>query len=992
MHRHTPTLAVIDPRGAAVRAVAYCRSSGMDDLQVHISQTVHDLQCRASHTRDPRLFALFQKDDSTPANQTTITSLSGASLLSVNVDAGWRLSLTGASGQPLESWDQKLNRRRVQYDAWLRPAFVFDLEAGAQERRSECLGYADASDDSARHNRCGQLVRHDDTAGSAYHSEFSLSGAPIEQARRFLKALNEPDWPQDQTGRDALLESESAVTRMGYNASGELIHHVDAQGNEQLLRQTLAGELSEVCLKSVSAASYTTLVGDIHYNAFGQIEQQTAGNNVVTYSTFDPANGRLNTLLAQVEGEPPLQDLAYAYDPVGNLTTITDNAQPIRHLRNQRVVPLNTYRYNTLYRLIEACGRQRISAPYGPQLPEFISPPDSTQLENYRQTFEYDGGGNLHTLNHFAESGSRCERTAMAATSNRSLPYTAAGDRPDEGEIARRYDVNGNLTLLQEGQNLLWSGRNQLRKVDQVVRKDGPNDSECYIYDSAGKRLRKVRTAQSSGLTRTHETRYLPGLEIRTTPEQTLHVISVQAGRCTVQILHWEKGRPSHIAADQHRYILTDHLGSSSLELDVAARLISQESYYAYGGTAWWAGRDKVEASYRTVRYSGQERDQTGFCYYGFRYYLPWRQRWLSTDPGGTHDGLNLYGMVGGNPVGYVDLQGLTKTRVNWSERAKAIPAGIIRGGIKGSMGYGAKRLAKLALNATLGQMARVPLAIMTGAGVAYAAAGLTANVTKQLDLTGNSRNLLTGAAGIAGFGVGFANGYLNPDPIGAMSDIAKDLGSALTGRGIASLGPAITYDANATLASQAIDIGANLGVNFVEGMWLGPLTDSVVKPLRAAANGAIKSLVGDVVRSTDAVPASYRESRHSELLAMPSLEDGKQMAQTFMHDSAMSTIYSFGNDLLNLGMDAALGGTQVDPTLRAGFENLQIVNEAEAVLGEAVLSGWRLDDVNAVPSVTTTRTSTAANLQAAADKNTARNLRRSGYSTAANNELATWV
>ncbi|MFJ2484661.1 RHS repeat domain-containing protein [Pseudomonas sp. NPDC087639] len=668
MHRHTPTLAVIDPRGAAVRAVAYCRSSGIDDLQVHVSQTVHDLQCRASHTRDPRLFALFQTDDSTPANQTTITSLPGTSLLSVNVDAGWRLSLTGASGQPLESWDQKLNRRRVQYDACLRPVFVFDLEAGELERRSECLCYGDASAESARHNRCGQLIRHDDTAGSAYLSEFSLSGASIEQARRFLKALNESDWPQDQTERDALLESESAVTRMGYNASGDLIHHVDALRNEQLLRQTLAGELSGIFLKSVSTDTYTPLVSDIHCNASGQIEQQTAGNGVVTRSAFDPANGRLSTLLAQVEGGPPLQGLAYAYDPVGNLISITDSAQPIRYFRNQRVAPLNTYRYDTLGRLIEAFGRQRICAPGGPPLPEFMSPPDSAQLENYRQTFEYDCGGNLHTLNHVAGLGSRCERTAMAATSNRSLPYTAAGERPDEGEIARRYDVTGNLNLLQEGQNLFWDPRNQLRQVDQVIREDGPNDSERYVYDSAGQRLRKVRTAQSSGLTRTHETRYLPGLEIRTTPEEVLHVISIQAGRCTVQILQWEKGRPAHIAEEQHRYILTDHLGSSSLELDADARLISQESYYAYGGTAWWAGRDKVEAGYRTLRYSGQERDATGLYHYGFRYYMPWRQRWLSADPGGTHDGLNLYGMVGGNPVGYVDLQGLSR----W-ETAKAM-------------------------------------------------------------------------------------------------------------------------------------------------------------------------------------------------------------------------------------------------------------------------------------------------------------------------------
>lgn len=100
-------------------------------------------------------------------------------------------------------------------------------------------------------------------------------------------------------------------------------------------------------------------------------------------------------------------------------------------------------------------------------------------------------------------------------------------------------------------------------------------------------------------------------------------------------------------------------MNSSTLELDSAAQLITQESYYPYGGTCWWAGRNKVEASYKTIRYSGQERDATGLYYYGFRYYAPWCQRWLSADPSGTADGLNLYAMVHSNPVGHVDIAGL---------------------------------------------------------------------------------------------------------------------------------------------------------------------------------------------------------------------------------------------------------------------------------------------------------------------------------------------
>jgi len=166
----------------------------------------------------------------------------------------------------------------------------------------------------------------------------------------------------------------------------------------------------------------------------------------------------------------------------------------------------------------------------------------------------------------------------------------------------------------------------------------------------------------------------LPGVEIRTSPDETLNVISVQSGRCTVQILHWERGSSPDGVRYQLRYCLADYQESSTLELDQDARIISQESYYPYGGTAWWAGRDKVEASYKTIRYSGQERDATGLYYYGFRYYIPWRQRWLSADPAGSIDGLNLFRMVRSNPVSYSDPNGLVAKGASHTVEFHGVP------------------------------------------------------------------------------------------------------------------------------------------------------------------------------------------------------------------------------------------------------------------------------------------------------------------------------
>lgn len=124
-------------------------------------------------------------------------------------------------------------------------------------------------------------------------------------------------------------------------------------------------------------------------------------------------------------------------------------------------------------------------------------------------------------------------------------------------------------------------------------------------------------------------------------------------------MLHWESGRPGEITGDQLRYSYDNPTGSGQLELDGTGNIISMEEYYPYGGTAVWTARSAVEADYKTIRYSGQERDATGLYYYGYRYYQPWVGRWLSADPAGTVDGLNLYCMVRNNPVTFMDSAGL---------------------------------------------------------------------------------------------------------------------------------------------------------------------------------------------------------------------------------------------------------------------------------------------------------------------------------------------
>ena len=59
-------------------------------------------------------------------------------------------------------------------------------------------------------------------------------------------------------------------------------------------------------------------------------------------------------------------------------------------------------------------------------------------------------------------------------------------------------------------------------------------------------------------------------------------------------------------------------------------------------------------------RFSTKYEDtETGLLYYGYRYYNAETGRWLSRDPIEEDGGLNLYGMVGNDPVNRRDLLGL---------------------------------------------------------------------------------------------------------------------------------------------------------------------------------------------------------------------------------------------------------------------------------------------------------------------------------------------
>ncbi|MFS2160485.1 RHS repeat domain-containing protein [Pseudomonas sp. Pseusp122] len=657
MHAKTPLLQVIDGRGLDVRHVAYHRAQVGDSAQARVERRHHDPAARAIATWDPRLSARLSDNPATRPNLANVFSLCGTVLAVDSVDAGWQVSLLGEAGQMLERWDARGSHWLTEHDELLRASAVYEQFGEQGLRTSERYTYADSSEQSAADNLCGRLIRNDDGAGSEQVLACAITGQVLRQNRRFLSSLELPDWPADPTLREALLEpGPGATTQFTCSPTGNLLTQTDALSNQQTFAYGIWGQLKEISL-TPKHASAQTLLHDVKYNAFAQIEAQTAGNGVRSEALFDLANGRLRELITTRTNTEKLQHLLYDYDPVGNVISIEDQAQPTRHFSNQRIHPVNRYQYDSLYQLIEATGREIAGATFRPELPELANLAlDTSQFLNYTRHYRYDEAGNLLELKH--EGAQHCtQRMCIAEDSNRALPWQEGEAPPD---FATQFDANGNLQTLTAGQALHWDARNQLLTANSLTRVNGNNDCERYAYDAAGMRLRKTATAQAKSVQNSREVRYLPGLEIRTDSAsgERLEVITLSAGRANVRYLHWAERQPEGIANDQLRYSVDDHLGSCTLELDSEARLISHEGYYPFGSTAWWAARSAVEAKYKVVRYSGKERDATGLYYYGLRYYAPWLQRWLNPDPDGVADGLNLYRMVANSPINHADQQG----------------------------------------------------------------------------------------------------------------------------------------------------------------------------------------------------------------------------------------------------------------------------------------------------------------------------------------------
>jgi RHS repeat-associated protein len=117
----------------------------------------------------------------------------------------------------------------------------------------------------------------------------------------------------------------------------------------------------------------------------------------------------------------------------------------------------------------------------------------------------------------------------------------------------------------------------------------------------------------------------------------------------------------------KRRYYARDHLGSVRDVLDQAGNKLASYDYDPYGKLI------NLSATPPEFGFAGmQYHAPSGLYLTWFRAYDAQTGRWLSRDPIGEAGGINLYGYVGGDPISWVDLFGLSGELVISSDKGSA--------------------------------------------------------------------------------------------------------------------------------------------------------------------------------------------------------------------------------------------------------------------------------------------------------------------------------
>jgi RHS repeat-associated protein len=474
-----------------------------------------------------------------------------------------------------------------------------------------------------------RVVRVTDAQGNATSMSYDAIGnlTVVTDARGNARTFTYDPLQRIATARDALLRTDSYL----YDVAGNAIRFTDRKGQvttyiyDALNRRTQATYNDSTktqwtydagnriaLLRELSATNVVLSSIGRTWDGLDRLTQESTGEGTVSYA-YDKAHRRT----AQTVTDQP--SLAYTYDNASRLTKIQQGS-------GSQV----TYTYDAAGRVTTSTLANGIVATYtyddANQLTGISYANGATIVGDL--TYTYDAGGRR-----IAQSGSLHESFLPAATTADAV-FDANNKLTQHNGINYAYDNNGSLT--SDGtRTYVWDNRNRLKDIKQ-----GTTTIATFQYDAAGRR--RLKTV--SGAT----TKYLyDGLNaVQELSSTNAPLANIVAGGLDQWL--WRTD------ATGNKHFLNDALSSTRALADDGKAITTRYQYEPYGETTYSAA-----ASSNSSQYTGRENDGTGLYYYRARYYHPTLKRFIAEDPIGLEGGINYYAYVSGNPLSYMDPEGL---------------------------------------------------------------------------------------------------------------------------------------------------------------------------------------------------------------------------------------------------------------------------------------------------------------------------------------------